>query len=188
MGAVCPCMRGEFKFKGSAADEAAFEALDRPVGLDDFNPYGDDREPLTAKEFAALNRFEKMEFTFPFYLMDVNGYVFKIKLAMLAENPEMKHRIYMVSKVSLVALEKSFSTHSSWDAFKVHDSPFVNFLKDTCLDHIEEENGTVWFSTFKLRCLGILMCEGDAEEKAEELYQNINDTGVMTLTCNDKDL
>lgn len=101
MGPVCICQGRQFNFKGSKSEEQAFADLGKPVGLDDFNPYGDDRRELTPKEFARLNRYEKLEYTFPFYKMDVNGFVFKIKIALLNENPTMKGRLYMCRFVSL---------------------------------------------------------------------------------------
>ena len=107
------------------------------MGLDDFNPYGDDRRTLTAKEFGRLNRYEKLEYTFPFYKMDVNGYVFKVKIALLNENPEKKGQLYLCKYVSLEALQKSFSTHTSWAALNNENSDFVIFLKKTCFN--EEE-------------------------------------------------
>lgn len=36
--------------------------------------------------------------------------------------------------------------------------------------------------------MGILMCDGDPDEKAEEMFQIINDNGVDSMTCNDKEL
>jgi hypothetical protein len=112
MGPVCFCSnRARFKLKGSAEYEQAFKDLGEPVGLDDFNLYGDDRRALSEKEYERLNRYEKVEYTFPFYKMDVNGYVFKIKIAILNENPDMKDRLYLVKYVSLKALAESFSTH-----------------------------------------------------------------------------
>ena len=108
--------------------------MNKPVGLEDFNPYADDRKALTEREFKKLNRYEKVEFTFPFYKMDVNGFVFKVKIAVLHENPTMKGKLYLVKYVSLKALAKSFSTHSSWDALKNENSDFVKFLKASCYD------------------------------------------------------
>ena len=183
MGALCICQGRGFNFKGSKEEEQAFKDLDKPVGLDDFNPYGDDRRALTEKEFARLNRYEKMEYTFPFYKMDVNGYVFKVKIALLNENPEYKGKLYLCKYVSLEALQKSFSTHSSWDAFKDENSDFVKFLKKSCYDDVAEK-----FDVWKLRILGIMMCNGDPDETAEELFTCINDSGKTSLTCNDRDL
>lgn len=174
--------------------------------------------------------------------MDVNGYVFKVKVALLNENPEMKGKLYLVKSVTLGAIQKSFSTHSSWDDLKDEESAFVKFLKATCsagqpkavressktsidvkvedelqksstggltpaspaapsgvaggASGAEEENGpkspplsdVILLDPFKLRILGILMCYGDPDEKAEEMFQIINDNGVSSMTCNDKDL
>ena len=49
--------------------------------LNDHNPDGDDRKQITQEELAKLDRYQRFEKRFPFYRMDVNGYILKIKLA-----------------------------------------------------------------------------------------------------------
>lgn len=47
----------------------------------------DDRHVLTYKQLGKMNRFEVFEHSFPFYLMDVSGYVMHIKEAMHDSHP-----------------------------------------------------------------------------------------------------
>ena len=56
-------------------------------------------------------------------------------------------------------------------------------MKDVAWDENEQK-----FDVAKLRIVGILMCNGDPDETAEELYTVINDTGCESLTCNDRDM
>lgn len=122
--------------------------------------------------------------------MDVNGYVLKIKEAMKIDQPEK--RIEDISEVKLTSLMEAFKTHASWKDINNEDSLLVKFLNFACLATGEDKNV---FSTQKLRVLGLLWCEGDAGEKAFELYENIqpsnteNDQHASTaqIACNDRD-
>lgn len=79
-------------------------------------------------------------------------------------------------------------------------SPFVNFLKDACPcdqdDHEEEQKQeddtllnaeAIHLSVFKLRCLGLLWCEGKSAEKAFEFYDMLQDDNQKSIAANDKD-
>ena len=122
--------------------------------------------------------------------MDVNGYVLKIKEAMKIDQPEKN--IEDIDEVKLTSLMEAFKTHASWKDINNEDSTFVKFLNLACLAAGEDKNV---FSTQKLRVLGLLWCEGDAGEKAFELYENIqpSNTGndqlssTAQIACNDRD-
>ena len=64
-------------------------------GLKDFNPTGDDVKKLSNNQMKKLNRFQKFEHKFPFYQMDVNGYIFRIKEAMAIEIPGNKNKVWL---------------------------------------------------------------------------------------------
>ena len=49
--------------------------------LEDFNEEGDDVRKLTTVELMALNRFKRFEKSFPFYRMDVNGFMELVRRA-----------------------------------------------------------------------------------------------------------
>ena len=67
------------------------QILTKEEKLEDFNAHGDDNKKLTEKQMAKLNKFQQFEHKFPFYLMDVNGFMHRVKEAMIAENPEHEH-------------------------------------------------------------------------------------------------
>ena len=46
---------------------------------DDFNRTGDDVKRISEKELKKLNRYQQFEKKFPFYLMDVNGFIMRIR-------------------------------------------------------------------------------------------------------------
>lgn len=50
--------------------------------MKDFNEYSDDCSTLNDEEFDKLGRYERFEKSFPFYKMDVNGFMVLIKRAM----------------------------------------------------------------------------------------------------------
>jgi len=99
--------------------------------------------------------------------MDVDGYIFRIKQAMILEEPEKGEKIWLVKHVSLRSLQKAFAPHESWHELNDGESPFVKFLNDIAL----EENGK--YSVFVLRVICILWCEGSAKEKTTEFYENL---------------
>ena len=91
---------------------------------------------------------------------------------MEAENPGQAETLYNVKFISLEAMKNAFKSHDSWNDLNDPNSDFCSFLKKEC-QHEDSEN----ISVFKLRCLGILWCEGDAIEKASELFENMQDGG-----------
>ena len=51
----------------------------------DFNKEGDDVQEKSIKEIKAMDRYTRFEHKFPFYRMDVNGYMMRIKEALTKE-------------------------------------------------------------------------------------------------------
>ncbi len=87
--------------------------------------------------------------------------------------------------ITLAALQKAFKTHSSWSDMERNSSEFVSFLKESCPYDQDEpkqkddsllESETIQLSVFKIRCLGLLWCEGKSNEKAFEFYDMLQDT------------
>ena len=66
----------------------------------------DDRRPLSEEEFEKLDRFEQFEHSFPFYLMDVCGFIMHIKEAMHDSHPGIE--LQEIKSVSLEALSTEF--------------------------------------------------------------------------------
>lgn len=76
-----------------------------------------------------------------------------------------------MEEVSLKCLQEAFKNHKSWAALNNKDSELVRFLKETCDGEVSGDD--LRFSSFKLRILGLLWCEGNPKEKAPELYDNM---------------
>ena len=168
--------------------------------LKDFNAHGDDVKEIAQSKFAKLDRASKMEKMFPFYRMDVNGYSLRIREAREIMAIKNSTAFSKVEEVNLNALQFVFKTHTSWSDMQNLSSAFVSFLKDACPcdDHEEEqdmseEEGPLLnaeefhLSVFKLRCLGLLWCDGKPEEKAFEFYDMLQDDNQASIACNDKD-
>ena len=67
--------------------------------ISDFNQHGDDVKKVSQKQLDKMNRYQKFEHLFPFYQMDVNGYILRIKQAMELEEPGNK--LWLINQVSL---------------------------------------------------------------------------------------
>ena len=48
----------------------------------------DDAKNILKSKLVAMDMYERLEYRFPFYLMDVNGYIMHIKEAMKLFEPE----------------------------------------------------------------------------------------------------
>ena len=117
--------------------------------------------------------------------MDVNGFVMHLKEAMKMETADMEFN--KIKTVSLKSLQSAFKNFKSWNDLNNIDSEFVAFLNKNCKmdpDEAEDQPENV-YSVHKIRILGILWCDGDAKEKAIELYDVISNQEY--LTWGDKD-
>jgi len=101
--------------------------------------------------------------------MDVNGYILRVKEAMLMEGPGKE--LWEIDTVTLASLQAAFKPHDSWNALNDEESNLVKFLNEICAAEEEPEKNK--FSCHQLRVLGLLWCEGDAKEKVHELYDNM---------------
>ena len=118
-----------------------------------------------------MDVYQRFEHYFPFYRMDVNGYMNLLKKACKITHPDKAE--HEVKDVSLTALREVFSKHKSWSALNDEESEFVRFLEATCEFLCSEVPEETHFSTRKLRALGLLWCEGDPNEKVVEFYDII---------------
>jgi len=128
----------------------------------------DDRRPLSEEELDKMNRFEQFEHSFPFYLMDVCGFILHIKQAMHNSNEGIE--LQDIKSVSLDALSKQFEKYESWKDLKEKEGKLAKFLDKYCFLTENEPN---IYCPIKLRLLGILWCQGTAVEKSTELYDTI---------------
>ena len=96
--------------------------------------------------------------------MAVSGFMYRVDQAKALENPDKKDKLYLVDHIQFKNLAKVFETHPNWKGLQDENSEFSKFVKQSCGDC---ENK---ICTTKLRCIGILWCNGTADKKAEELY------------------
>jgi len=115
------------------------------------------------------------------YLMDVSGFIMHIKEAEHDSNPGVA--LQDIKSVSLEALSTEFKKYDSWKDLSDKDSKLVKFLDKHCYLTKNEPN---IYSPIKLRLLGILWCQGTAEEKSTELYDAIS-PGKDFMVSSDKD-
>ena len=149
-----------------------------------------------------LDRFCQFDKRFPFYKMDVNGFVEEINKALEGDSHQLnkvgdksKQRPTTVEIISLSSLQRSFSKFDSWSQLNVSDSEFVKFLKLACpLDGDETGSDSnnpyeQCYSVFKLKSIGILHCDGSPEERATELFNLAQPySNQDNIACSDKEL
>ena len=92
---------------------AALQAHTRQDRIADHNLDKDDRQKLSTKEMNKLERYSRFEKRFPFYLMDVNGYVMHLKEAMKAFLPDTDFKD--IKNIDLSSLQGAFKNFKSWD-------------------------------------------------------------------------
>ena len=64
--------------------------------------------------------------------MDINGFMFRVKEAMLAMEPDQAKTLYNVKYITIDAMRDAFKPRSSWDDLKNPMSDFVKFLNKEC--------------------------------------------------------
>ena len=138
--------------------------------VSDHKSNADDVKTISKSKLEKMDMYERLEYRFPFYKMDVNGYIVHIKEAMKLFMPDKL--LFNIKSVDLESLQTAFKNYKSWDDLNDPDSDFVKFLKETCSSENPYEEKTL-FSVQKLRNLGILWCNGSAKEKAFEFYDVI---------------
>ena len=146
--------------------------------LADANMSGDDRDKITKKELKKLDRYQKFEHYFPFYLMDINGYNLLLKTARVNTYKDANPPIheYNVKDIAYAELKDVFKNHESWNDLNDENSELMKFLKETCLyEGSPAEGADMRFSSHMLRIIGLLWCEGDTEEKVVEFFDNLQD-------------
>jgi hypothetical protein len=126
----------------------------------------DDVKPISSSKLTSMDMYERLEYRFPFYLMDVNGYIMHIKEAMKLYEPQKM--LFNIHNVDLDSLQKAFKNFKSWGELNDQESEFVKFLNEVCGSEQEK-----LFSVMKLRNIGVLWCNGSPPEKAHEFYENV---------------
>ena len=67
-----------------------------------------------------MDKFQRFEYRFPFYKMDVNGFILHVKQAMKMHQPDL--HLFQINAVDLVSLQKAFSSFDSWSELKDDNS------------------------------------------------------------------
>lgn len=99
--------------------------------------------------------------------MDVCGYISRIKEAMVETDPQNEKKLHLIKNISIKTMAEVFQPHPAWSDLANEDSRLYQFL----MTELSDANGLL--SVFKLRCLGVLWCTGDNNQKVHELFENI---------------
>ena len=69
--------------------------------LENFNKTGNDAEVIVKEELETLPPALRFEKTYPFYLMDINGFIVEVKKAMRLENTDPSgEKLHEVKSIS----------------------------------------------------------------------------------------
>jgi hypothetical protein len=98
--------------------------------VSDHKSNADDVKNISKSKLQKMDMYERLEYRFPFYKMDVNGYIVHVKEAMKMHMPDKM--LFNIHSVDLESLQKAFKNYKSWADLNDPDSEFVKFLKDTC--------------------------------------------------------
>ena len=112
--------------------------------------------------------------------MAVSGFMMRIDQAKALSDPSKKDKLYLVKHIEFAHLAKAFETHPNWKGLQDENSDFSKFIKNTCGDE-----GKI--CTINIRVLGIMLCNGDADKRAEELYNLMQDNGKIQIAAGDRD-
>lgn len=104
---------------------------------------GDDVESIQTKNLRRMERYTRFEKYFPFYKMDINGFIFHVNQAMhydWCEKNDPHLNIKKLDCVSLRALRKAFEDYSSWRDLNNDRSDFIQFLSKFCPEKCDQDD------------------------------------------------
>ena len=113
--------------------------------------------------------------------MDVNGFMYRLKQCLVAEEPENIYKPQLVKYISMETFAEGFKMHSYWNDILVKDSILNKFLQDEIVDEFTHK-----LCVHKLRDLGLLWCDGGKTEKSVELFENILPGLAINISSHDK--
>ena len=119
MGAITNCCSGRAKPKAEVDKNKFLKKLTKGNHLKDHRLDGDDAEPLSEEAIAELDSFSQFEKQFPFYKMDLNGFMYHLRKAQSQTEKEY---------VQLAHLVAAFENFESWSGLADPESAFVSFL------------------------------------------------------------
>ena len=162
--------------------------------LRDFNEEVNCNDTIDEYQMEQLDRYERFEKSFPFYKMDVNGYMVLMQRAMrLTYKSEPDRPMWQIKHITLEAMQEAFKNNKTWTAALGQVKPpseMIRFLNDTCRVDGSPEFKDVdknAYSVRKLKCVGLLWCDGSNKEKVVELYDMIQDNNQSRIAADDKD-
>ena len=148
--------------------------------IKDHNLNDDDVKEIKDSKLSKMDQFERFQYKFPFYRMDVNGYIMHIKEAMKLYKPDSI--LMQIHEVDLPSLQSAFKSFQSWGDLNDENSQFVQFLNDNMSD-----NHDFIFDVRKIKCLGVQWCDGSNKERVQEFYDIVQDNQQPCIVANDKD-
>merc|ERR1712032_322040 len=95
-----------------------------------------------------------------------------------------------IQQVTLSALQEAFKNNTTWSEALVSDPPtkLVQFLNKTCVGECEDiPTEQTIYDVHKLRCLALLWCEDEHNEKISEFWCILQDADQSSIAAYDKD-
>jgi len=143
---------------------------------------------------SVMNKYQKFRFSFPFYRMDVNGFMKLINDARRILTPDTVIPLYEIKYINLASMQEAFKENAMWsDELKDDQTKLVKLLNATCIYRFDPDNGEIvapeytCYDIRAIRAWAVLFCDGDPKEKVPELYDMLQDNNQPSISATDKD-
>ena len=124
-------------------------------------------------ELSGLERFQRFEFTLPFYRTRIDIFEGRVKRFVNGKN-----------SVTLKQLRYAFKEDSKWSDLSVEDSILCKLISS---EYFQDEKAPEEINIHSLILYGLMLCPGDMQLKARVFYDILQDSLQETISANDKD-
>ena len=162
------------------ADKGFTESYDLMPGRREFKIDQNDYPEAKGFMYDLLDRYQKFEKHFPFYRMDINGFIYRLQETIVDENPHLAGELFKVNQITEKGMSHTFRSLPSWHDLDNPSSDLRQLIYDTCG---EEDK----LSIHKLKLIALLWCDGNTTDKIDVFYNIIQGVNSNYISCKDDD-
>lgn len=135
---------------------------------------------LSEEELAKLDKYIRLEKSFPFYRMPYSLLNDRLHMLILKENNKLKKdQVWTFKQVSIDGFKSSFGELEEFKDLQDENSNLTKFLSEYLVSGSVEPGQ---YSVIHFRVLLLLWCKATRKQKAEELYQIVNQSS-KEISC-----
>ena len=90
------------------ADKGFTESYDLMPGRREFKIDQNDYPEAKGFMYDLLDRYQKFEKHFPFYRMDINGFIYRLQETIVDENPHLAGELFKVNQITEKGMSHTF--------------------------------------------------------------------------------